>query len=88
MGLANKPVRKGFENSRVFVGKWKSPIAIIKRHEIAGYITEDFLCYYECWKIFNAGLGLPMGEGWGQYPHIFVSIITTLESDYKILTSK
>jgi hypothetical protein len=31
----------------------------------------EFQAYYHCWKRLSSGMGLPYGEGWGQYPELF-----------------
>lgn len=85
--MASKPIRKGSEDRRIFVGNWKKPIAIIKRGEIKNYIDDYFFSYYECWRIFNAGLGLPYGEKWAEYPERFVNMISIMESEWRALTN-
>jgi len=56
----------------VFVGDPKNPIAIIERGEIKDYVEDEtFQAYYHCWKRLSSGMGLPYGDGWGQYPELF-----------------
>lgn len=85
-GRASKPVRKGSENRRLFVGNYKAPIAIIKRGDIKSYIDADFYSYYECWKVLNSGMGLPYGPGWSKYPELFVYMMTIFSSEWEALT--
>ena len=74
-------------NRRIFVGKQKHPIAIIKRGEIKDYLDDDFYDYYECWKIFNSGGGYPYGDGWAYYPPLFVNILSAFQGEWRSLTN-
>ena len=60
---------------KIFVGKQKDPVAVIKRKEIASYLTDELSEYYSCWSRFNSGFGLPYSANWGDYPDRFVGVI-------------
>jgi len=72
--------------SRIFLGPVKSPIAIIKRGEIESFLSEDIWGYYENWRVFNSGLGLPYGPGTAQYPDMFVQVIAAFEGEWRGVT--
>lgn len=83
--MATKPVWPGSEESKVFVGNWKSPVAIIKRSEIKEYLDDEFWAYYECWRVHDAGLGLPFGNKWIKYPEKFIHTITLFSGEWATL---
>ena len=78
-------VAKGRENSKIFVGSKDHPVAVIKRGEIAEYITSEVMEFFTCWKRFNLGFGLPLGGSWLDYPDRFVSILGEFESAWRSL---
>lgn len=82
-GMAGFYVDENNKDSKVFIGHFKNPIAIIKRGEIKTYLTAEFWDYFECWRIANAGYGLPLGPGWAQYPNLFMEILTGFSEEYR-----
>ena len=70
-------------DKKIFVGKQSSPVAVIKRGEIAGYLTEELSDMYAVWSRFNSGLGLPYSPNWGDYPERFVSILESMISSWE-----
>ena len=74
-GKADLKTIKGREHKKIFIGSQKNPVAIIERCQVKGYLTDEFKAYYVCWQRFDAGFGLPYGEGWAQYPQKFITIM-------------
>jgi len=65
------------------VGKQSAPVAIIKRGEIAGYLTEELTEMYAVWRKFNDGFGLPYSSNWGDYPDRFTDILSLFSIAWK-----
>ena len=86
-GRVGKAIPKGLEEGRIFVGRQETPIAIIKRKDIQSYITPEFLGYYQSWSRFNAGLGLPWGDGWAKYPEHYIQVIQLFQNEWRIATN-
>ena len=84
-GKANQKIVKGREKSKIFIGPVKSPIAVIRRDEVAGYLTPEFWEYYECWKRLDVGMGLPDGPGWMQYPERFSNTLALFAGEWRAL---
>ena len=51
-------------------------MAIIKRGEIQGYMTQELTEMYMVWKRFRDGYGLPYSPAWGDYPDRFIDTLT------------
>lgn len=79
----NRPVSVKQKEKKIFIGKASSPIAVIKRGDIASYVTEEVGEMYHIWSRFNAGFGLPYSANWGDYPDRFISILDIMNSEYK-----
>jgi hypothetical protein len=73
--MARTPVNKRNADKLIFIGKQAHPVAVIKRKEIAGYLTEELSEMYTVWSRFNSGLGLPHSQSWNDYPERFVAIL-------------
>lgn len=86
-GRASKSIPKGMEKGRIFVGQQKSPIAIIVRNEVQGYLTDTFWSYYQIWSRFNSGFGLPYGGGWADYPEHLITVLQSFENEWRVITN-
>ncbi|RLD18382.1 MAG: hypothetical protein DRI69_10395 [Bacteroidetes bacterium] len=71
---------------KIFIGKQKSPVAIIKRGEISTYLTPELIEYYDIWQKFNSGFGLPYSPNWGDYPDRFTDILSIFNVAWKEAT--
>jgi hypothetical protein len=68
-------IPEGLENGKIFIGKRENPVAIIKRKEIQGYMSELFYFLWDHFENFNAGMGLPFGGSPMDYPRSFIKAL-------------
>jgi len=71
------------QDKKIFIGKQKSPVAIITRGEIKEYLTDELVEYYGIWQKFNAGFGLPYSPNWGDYPDRFTDVLSIFNASWK-----
>jgi len=85
--MANKEVKPEFADAKVYIGKREQPVAIIRKGDIKSYLTDEFWDYYSIWSDFNAGLGLPFGEGTAKYPAVFLVILKAFTFQWRNLNA-
>lgn len=82
-GQSNYVPQKRFENRRHIIGDVKAPILICKKKEIKDLFTPAFWFFYEAWKNFNVGMGLPELGGWAENRADVVSVVREFETYYR-----
>jgi hypothetical protein len=45
--------------------------------------TADFFSYYEIWRFFHHGFGLPGGRSWDTYDPDLMDVIVAMETHYE-----
>lgn len=82
-GQADYKPMKGFEEKRHVIGDPESPILICKKKDIPSLFDAKFYFYFEAWKNFNVGMGLPELGGWTENRADVVSVVREFETYYR-----
>ncbi len=82
-GRASKAIPKDLEDGRIFIGRRESPVAIIRRKEIPGYMTQGFYELFTFWTRVK-DFGLPLGGAWLDYPETFVRVLELFNSEWRL----
>lgn len=66
----------------------KNPVAIIRRRDIKDYLDDEFWQRFRAWRYHNAGLGLPHGGGWMDYPVDFIEGLAVMEGEWRAMNGR
>ena len=83
-GNADYQPTPGYEDRMHFIGPVRAPIWIGKKREVADLITEEFWYYFQAWRMFNVGLGLPDPGLWPDQDPTLVDVIAGFQEIYRV----
>lgn len=68
----------------IFVGNYKNPLWWGKKSDVESeLLTEEFYQMLYCWRMHQAGLGLPRSGGWADQDPVIMDSLLAMQEYYK-----